>query len=80
MKPTIGKVVLYNITQTDATAMADMPNCNVQEVLPATIVAIWNDSEDYPLVNLSVTLDGEGTMWKTSISLGEGQGQFQWIE
>ena len=62
MKPTIGRVVIYNTTQEDRDFMSKQPDCNVHDKLPAIIVAVW--SETY--VNLKVICDGKLDLWKYS--------------
>lgn len=80
MKPTIGRVVIYNTTKEEQEKMrsATNPGCNVHEKLPATVVAVWTEET----VNLQVLLDGkingESTIWKTSASKGDGEGQWNW--
>lgn len=79
MVPTIGRVVIYNTTEEDQQKMRDMENCNPQEKLPAIIVAVWGDTEE-SLINLNVLLDGEGSIWKTSIAKGDEPGLWNWPE
>ena len=80
MKPTIGRVVVYKTTEQDQSLMKAKSEtdgrCNVQEELPAVIVAVWSDE----CVNLKVNLDGDGEIWKTSINNGNEQGQWNWPE
>lgn len=75
MKPSLGRIVIYNTTEADRQKMKDMPNCNVQEKLPAVIVAVWGDTEE-SAVNINVQLDGEGNLWKTSVHKGENEGNW----
>lgn len=78
MKPTIGRTVIYNLTEEDNKLLA----VNIQgrynnsaTALPAIVVAVWSEST----VNLQVIVDGNiGTMWKTSIVNGDGPGQWNW--
>lgn len=77
MKPTIGRIVIYNTTEADQKMMRDkaaIGKANVQEQLPAIIVAVWNDIT----VNLKVELDGVGSMWKISSLQGDEQGKWNW--
>lgn len=78
MKPTIGRVVIYNTTEEER-AQAEKSQANKQEKLPATIVAVWGEEED-SVINLRVTADGPSTadLWKTSIQRGDGPGQWNW--
>jgi hypothetical protein len=77
MKPTIGRVVIYNTTQEDREKMRLAPNCNVQEKLPAIIVAVFGEHENSP-VNLTVICDGELTLWKTSVHFGDEEMNWNW--
>ena len=44
MVPTIGRLVIYNTTEAEQQKMRDMQNCNVQQKLPAIVVAVWGDT------------------------------------
>lgn len=44
------------------------------DVLPMIIVRVW----DGGFVNGQVFLDGNHTLWKTSIPVGDGPGRFSW--
>lgn len=79
MIPTIGRVVIYNTTEEDRENMSNNTFCNVQMQVPAIIVAVWGKEEN-SLVNLQVICDGEKFMWKTSVSLGENEGNWNWPE
>lgn len=75
-KPKIGDIVNYNTSESFQNAMPEM-SCNKQTVLPATIVAVWSDT----CVNLKVHLDGiAGDAWKTSVTRGTGQCQWNFPE
>jgi len=74
MKPTIGRVVIYKPTAAQIVKMANAPNCNTADFLPATVVAVWGPTT----VNLKVHLDGEGDLWVTSASEGTLEGQWMW--
>ena len=76
MAPVIGQQVIYIATEADTATMQGMDNCNTQEFLPATIVAVWGDNED-ALVNIKVNLDGEGELWITSIHKGDTPGDWK---
>jgi hypothetical protein len=80
MKPTIGRIVIYKTTEEDRKQMEkqrdETGSCNVQEKLPAIVVAVWSSS----CVNLWVIGDGEKWYWKTSVQQGDGQGQWNWPE
>jgi len=77
MVPTIGRVVLYNTTEEQRKKMENDPNCNVQEKLPAIVVAVWGDTEE-SAINLNVQNDGEGSFWVTSALKGDGEGNWNW--
>jgi len=79
MLPTIGRVVIYNTTKEEQKRMEDASNCNVQEKLPAIVVAVWGDTEE-AAINLNVQNDGEGSFWVTSALKGEEAGQWNWPE
>ena len=79
MKPTIGRIVIYNTTENEREAMRlenTSGGCNVQNKLPAIIVAVWNDT----CVNLKVIADGQSLsdFWKTSATQGDQDGQWNW--
>jgi hypothetical protein len=81
MKPSIGRIVVYNTSEEERKTMKDSGQ-NVQERLPAIIVATWQNqgetaSED-TAVNLKVFVDGIGEIWKTSCK--QGTGPNQWME
>ena len=78
MKPTIGRIVIYNTTETEREALPKIGINNVQKQLPAVIVAVWGDTET-PAINVKVFVDGtHGDLWKTSIQNGDGEGQWNW--
>lgn len=78
MKPTIGRVVIYNTTDADKAKMeaASKINggCNVQDKLPAIIVAVWGDE----CVNLKVVTDGNLDLWVTSSLKGDQPMNWNW--
>lgn len=81
MKPTIGRIVIYNSTNEQLKAMESSykntgKSCNVQSKLPAIIVAVWSDF----MVNLKVITDGQDDLWVTSSHYGTGAGEWQWPE
>lgn len=76
MKPTIGRIVCYHTTKEDRERMDRRDECNVQEELPAMIVAVWNGN----CVNLKVMLDGVGDLWITSSLQGDNEGEWNWFE
>lgn len=78
----IGKRVLYKLTKEDEKQIEEWRKNGVVNpstegaVLPGVIVADWGGC-----VNISVTTDGEITpLWKTSVSEGSENGQWQFID
>ena len=70
LKPTIGRIVIFHFTDSEK-------NLNNQDTLaPAVITHVWSET----CVNLKVFNDGEATLWKTSVSLGEQPHQWSWPE
>lgn len=84
MQPTIGRVVHYTLTATDAREI----DCRVPsytrnavsegQVLPAVVVAVFGPPEAPTCCNLKVALDGYGEFWATSRSEGDGPGYWSW--
>lgn len=66
--PSIGRVVVYSLND------SDLHLNNGAREAPAMIVRVWENNG----VNLKVSLDGESTLWRTSVSLGDGPGQWHW--
>jgi hypothetical protein len=70
MPPTIGRVVIYTTTDADKAKMeaaSKVSGCNVQDKLPAIIVAVWSPE----CVNLKVITDGNLDLWVTSSLKGD---------
>lgn len=69
VKPySIGIVVIYVCTEADNEAQRGAGN--VANILPAMIVNDWPDNEFYQdngIVNLKVSCDGQGDLWRTSV-------------
>lgn len=59
MKPTIGRIVIYKLTETERAYF------NGADILPAVIVRVWSDT----CVNLKVLTDGNADLWVTSSTL-----------
>ena len=72
----IGDVVMYKTTSEERKKMESMPNCNVQMMLPAIVVAVWGQE----CVNLNVICDGEMMLLKTSSPKGDGEMCWNWPE
>jgi len=76
MKPTIGRVVIYNTTEADREGLNLFGNASKQ--LPATIVAVWGQG-DNPAINVKVLPDANSQeLWKPSIFKGDEPGQWNW--
>jgi hypothetical protein len=77
MKPTIGRIVFYNTTEADKAKMEEAYNkggCNVQDKLPAVVVAVWGET----CVNLKVIADGNLDLWVTSSNKGDNLGNWNY--
>jgi len=76
MKPTIGRIVIYKLSDYDKERLKGMgsgnPNNGADEA-PAIVVRAWSDT----CVNLRVLIDGEQTLWVTSVLLGDGPSNWQ---
>lgn len=72
MRPTLGRIVIYNTTEEDRIVFGKFGNR--QEKLPAIIVAIWSDD----CVNLKVLGDGTQDLWITSVHLGTEEFSWNW--
>lgn len=71
MKPTIGRIVHYKNTETEAQFQKGA------QVVPAIITRVHSDN----VVNLTVFTDsGGGVHQKTSVSLGTDAGTWAWPE
>lgn len=78
--PTVGRIVLYRLSESDATeikhrrgaAQGNVPHAG--EVYPAVVVRSWGG----PSVNLQVLLDGPDSYWATSRNEGVSEGQWAW--
>jgi len=70
-KPTVGRIVLFEPASDDLEARS---NSLVRgEKLPAVIVRVWGTS-----VNLRIFNDGDGVLWRTSVSFGDGPRTWNW--
>lgn len=78
--PTIGQIVIYNLSDQDLYQLKDSSVCNHTRELPAIITNVWGDT----CINVNVVLDGQVTkdgrthLWKTSILKGDSTGEWQW--
>jgi hypothetical protein len=66
--PSIGRVVTYTLND------GDLHLNNGAREAAAIIVRVWEDN----VVNLKVQLDGESTLWRTSVWMGDSPGQWHW--
>ncbi len=70
-KPTVGRIVLYNPSTNENTALAQLGN-NSSGQMPAIITSVWSDE----CVNLKVMIDGNHPdLWRTSVLLANNPGQ-----
>ena len=70
MKPTIGRIVIYQVSENDPPEIRN----NHAKFLPAIVVASWSDT----CANLKILTDGPVDGWKTSVVHGYAPGQWQW--
>lgn len=86
--PTLNRFVLYTLTAHDADNVNHVRTharerihegnrAQAGQAFPMLIVRVWGDAED-SAVNGQVFLDGNDVLWKTSVSVGEGEGYFAW--
>jgi len=87
--PTPGRIVHYTLSaadaakinhwRSDAHPLHDFEGNQASEgdVLPMLIVRTWGPTPE-SAVNGQVFLDGNGSLWVTSTSVGEGPGRFTW--
>lgn len=83
--PTIGRVVLYTLTEDDATRARvrtltgqEQNDPRPGEEYPATIVRVFG-AQPGSAANLRVQLDGNGPeLWATSRIEGDGPGHWRW--
>jgi hypothetical protein len=87
LKPSIGRIVHYTLSQHDADEInrrrTDSPpsgnHASEGDVYPAMIVRIFGETPE-SAVNLQVSLDGNDSFWATSRTLGEGPFHWAWPE
>ena len=90
MKPTIGRIVEYRLSQQDAVAIAARRRLQAHafeifqgnrvaegDTFPAMIVRVWGEAPE-SAVQLQVFLDGTDTYWATSVQVGEGPRTYSW--
>ncbi len=79
MTPTIGRIVIYVLTEQDAERVNALPraSCNgasAGDEYPAVVVRAWSATT----VNLKVLLDGTPDLWATSRLEGATPGTWHW--
>ncbi len=87
MIPTIGRIVHYTLSEQDAAAINALRGRSTfranpayeGEVYPMMIVRVWGNSPD-SAVQGQVFIDGNFTLWATSVSHGEGPRTYAWPE
>lgn len=93
---TVGRLVLYKLSEADAEAInkryadynqAEVPawpmgaqahvgnQAQAGDLLPTLVVKIWEGQ----MINGQVFLDGNDTLWKTSVEQGSEAGQWDWM-
>ena len=70
MKPSLGRIVIFHgstleFTEGTETQEHGRTLCNGANEAPAIITRVWSDT----YVNVRVVLDGNDTLWKTSVDL-----------
>lgn len=80
MKPTIGRVVVYNTTEQERKMMRESATMNEATKLPAIVSMVFQDSGyENNECNMKVLVDGQCVdLWKTSVPQGDGEGQWNW--
>lgn len=89
-RPTIGRIVLYTLTDTNAHDInrrrefsGGHPgehrgnSAHAGDTYPMTIVRVWGNTPGSP-VNGQVHLDGTDVLWVTSTTQGQGEGHWTW--
>lgn len=90
-KPSAGRIVQYRLAQDDVNAINEQRGVStaglrgnpvaVSQVYPMMIVRVWTeDPKPTDAVQGQVFLDGNDTIWKTSVHLGDEPGTFFWPE
>ncbi len=85
MIPTIGRIVHYTLSEQDAVRVnllrADSPGAanfaSPGDVYPMMIVRTWGSTPE-SAVNGQVFIDGDFTLWVTSVAVGEGPRTYAW--
>jgi hypothetical protein len=85
MIPTIGRIVHYTLSAQDAAQVNSLRGSATfranqafaGDVYPMLIVRVWGD-QPQSCVNGQVFIDGDFTLWVTSVAVGEGPRHFTW--
>lgn len=72
MTPTVGKIVIY------ALPIGSTLSNNGAKEAPAVVCRVFEPGTPHQKLNLRVLLDGEGTLWETSVVEGDGPGTWRW--
>jgi len=80
---TVGRTVLYRMLSSDCEQLKQQPpeqnnEHEAGQLVPALVLRVWGEGANR--ANLRVSVDGNATLWKTSICEGPGVGQWQWPE
>ena len=90
LKPSLGRLVHYTLNESDVARIDQQRqyepyrgnDVQVGDVFPMDIVRVWSAGPDDltpdTAVNGQVKLDGNDTLWVTSVTLGDGPGHFTW--
>lgn len=92
MKPTIGRIVHYKLSEHDAREINTRRNVRTEagfrhhvgnhaeagQVYPAQIVRVFDPDGETGTCNLQVSLDGNDTHWATSRKTGDDEGAWTW--
>lgn len=88
MKPTIGRIVHYRLSQADVTEINEKRRSrNLRgnpvtegKVVPAIVAVVWPDEfgPGVPGVNEQALLDGEDSLWICSRKEGTKPGEWSW--
>lgn len=78
MKPTLERVVLFHVPGSIKEKMSMANGCNISKLLPATIVAVWNETSVNLKVHIDGEIDGKSDLWMTSVQEGTDENHWEW--